>query len=63
MATFAECLGHWCYCQTTCVPRSSEENHRAYLIDYTECSLLLARNVVSNEAIEAALIASDQTKD
>jgi nucleotide-binding universal stress UspA family protein len=35
----------------------------AYLIDYTECSLLLARNVVSDEAIEAARIASDQTKD
>ena len=35
----------------------------AYLIGYTERSVLLARNVVSDEAIEAALIASDQKKD
>ena len=35
----------------------------AYLIGYTERSVLLARNVVSDKAIEAALIASDQTKD
>jgi nucleotide-binding universal stress UspA family protein len=27
----------------------------AYLIDYTHCSLLVARNVISDEAIEAAL--------
>ena len=27
----------------------------AYLIDYTDCSLLVARNVISDEAIEAAL--------
>jgi nucleotide-binding universal stress UspA family protein len=33
----------------------------AYLIDYTDCSLLVARNVISNEAIEAARHASSQT--
>jgi nucleotide-binding universal stress UspA family protein len=27
----------------------------AYLMDYTDCSLLVARNVVSDEAIEALL--------
>ena len=27
----------------------------AYLIDYTDCSLLVARSVISDEAIEAAL--------
>jgi hypothetical protein len=35
----------------------------AYLMDYTDCSLLVARNVVSDEAIETALLASGQTKD
>ena len=35
----------------------------AYLIDYTDCSLLVARNVISDEAIEAALRTSGQTMD
>ena len=35
----------------------------AYLMDYTDCSLLVARNVVSDEAIEEVLLASGQTKD
>jgi nucleotide-binding universal stress UspA family protein len=35
----------------------------AYLIDYTDCSLLVARNVVSDEAMKAALPASGQTRD
>ena len=35
----------------------------AYLMDYTDCSLLVARNVVSDEAIEAVLLAGGQTKD
>ena len=35
----------------------------AYLMDYTDCSLLVARNVVSDETIEALLLAGDQTKD
>jgi nucleotide-binding universal stress UspA family protein len=35
----------------------------AYLMDYTDCSLLVARNIVSDEAIEAVLLASGQTKD
>ena len=30
----------------------------AYLMDYTDCSLLVARNVVSDEAIEAAFTRS-----
>ena len=34
----------------------------AYLIDYTDCSLLVARNVISDEVIKAALLTSDQTK-
>jgi len=34
----------------------------AYLMDYTDCSLLVARNVVSDEAVEAVFLASDQTK-
>jgi Universal stress protein family len=34
----------------------------AYLMDYTDCSLLVARNVVSDEAIKAALPASGQTR-
>ena len=33
----------------------------AYLIDYTDCSLLVARNLISDEAIEAARLASSQT--
>ena len=33
----------------------------AYLIDYTDCSLLVARNLISDEAIEAARLASGQT--
>jgi len=35
----------------------------AYLMDYTDCSLLVARNVVSDEAMKAARPAGDQTKD
>jgi nucleotide-binding universal stress UspA family protein len=35
----------------------------AYLMDYTDCSLLVARNVISDEAIEAVLLTSGQTKD
>ena len=35
----------------------------AYLMDYTDCSLLVARNVVSDEAIEAVLLTSGQTKE
>jgi nucleotide-binding universal stress UspA family protein len=35
----------------------------AYVMDYTDCSLLVARNVVSDETIEALLLAGDQTKD
>ena len=34
----------------------------AYLMDYTDCSLLVARNVVSDEAMKAALPARGQTK-
>ena len=33
----------------------------AYLMDYTDCSLLVARNAVSDEAIEAAFVISGQT--
>ena len=33
----------------------------AYLMDYTDCSLLVARNAVSDEAIEAALMTSGRT--
>ena len=35
----------------------------AYLMDYTDCSLLVARNVVSDETIEATLLPGDQTND
>jgi nucleotide-binding universal stress UspA family protein len=35
----------------------------AYLMDYTDCSLLVARNVVSDETIEAMLLPSDETND
>ena len=35
----------------------------AYLMDYTDCSLLVARNVISDEAIEAVLLTNGQTKD
>jgi nucleotide-binding universal stress UspA family protein len=35
----------------------------AYLIDYTDCSLLVARNVVSDETIEAMLSTGGQPKD
>ena len=35
----------------------------AYLMESTDCSLLVARNVVSDEEIEAVLLTSDQTKD
>ena len=35
----------------------------AYLMDYTDCSLLVARNVVSDEAIKTALPASAQTRN
>ena len=31
----------------------------AYLMDYTDCSLLVARNVVNDETIEAMLITGD----
>jgi nucleotide-binding universal stress UspA family protein len=34
----------------------------AYLMDYTDCSLLVARNAVSDEAIGAAFITSGSTK-
>ena len=34
----------------------------AYLMDYTDCSLLVARNAVSDEAIEAAFMTSGPTK-
>ncbi len=33
----------------------------AYLMDYTDCSLLVARNAVSDEAIEAAFMTSGRT--
>jgi nucleotide-binding universal stress UspA family protein len=33
----------------------------AYLMDYTDCSLLVARNVISDEAIEAAFMTSGRT--
>ena len=33
----------------------------AYLIDYTDCSLLVARNVISDEAIEAARLTNGET--
>ena len=35
----------------------------AYLMDYTDCSLLVARNTVSDEAIEAALTRSGQASN
>jgi hypothetical protein len=35
----------------------------AYLMDYTDCSLLVARNVVSDEAMTAAIPTSAQTRD
>ena len=35
----------------------------AYLMDYTDCSLLVARNVVSDEAMMAAVPTSCQTRD
>ena len=35
----------------------------AYLMDYTDCSLLVARNVVSDEAMKAAVPTSCQTRD
>ena len=35
---------------------------RPYLMDYTDCSLLVARNVVSDETIEAVFLTSGQTK-
>jgi nucleotide-binding universal stress UspA family protein len=35
----------------------------AYLMDYTDCSLLVARNAISNEEMKAALPASGQSKD
>ena len=35
----------------------------AYLMDYTDCSLLVARNVVSDEAMKAAVPTSGQTRD
>ena len=34
----------------------------ACLMDYTDCSLLVARNAVSDEAIEAQLSASERTR-
>ena len=35
----------------------------AYLMDYTDCSLLVARNVVSDEAMKAALPTGAQTRN
>lgn len=35
----------------------------AYLMDYTECSFLVARNLVADEAIEALLLTDGQTRD
>jgi nucleotide-binding universal stress UspA family protein len=35
----------------------------AYLMDYTDCSLLVARNVVSDDDMKVALPASGQTRD
>jgi hypothetical protein len=35
----------------------------AYLMDYTDCSLLVARKVVSDEAMKAAVPMSGQTRD
>jgi nucleotide-binding universal stress UspA family protein len=35
----------------------------AYLMDYTDCSLLVARNVVSDETIEAMLRTGGQPQD
>src|SRR6478672_1784738 len=35
----------------------------AYLMDYTDCSLLVARNAVSDETIAALILTSGQTKD
>jgi nucleotide-binding universal stress UspA family protein len=35
----------------------------AYLMDYTDCSLLVGRNVISDEAMKAALPTSGQTGD
>jgi hypothetical protein len=32
-------------------------------MDYTDCSLLVARNVVSDEEIEAVLLTRGETKD
>ena len=34
----------------------------AYLMDYTDCSLLVARNVISDEAMKAARSASDKNE-
>jgi nucleotide-binding universal stress UspA family protein len=34
----------------------------AYLMDYTDCSLLVARNVISDEAIEALMSDSERTR-
>jgi nucleotide-binding universal stress UspA family protein len=33
----------------------------AYLMDYTDCSLLVARNAISDEAIEAAFLVGSHT--
>jgi nucleotide-binding universal stress UspA family protein len=35
----------------------------AYLLDYTDCSLLVGRNVISDEIMKAALPTSGQTGD
>ena len=35
----------------------------AYLMDYTDCSLLVARNIISDEDMKAALPTRDQTTD
>ena len=35
----------------------------SYLMDYTDCSLLVARNAVSDEAIEVAFLKDSQTDD
>ena len=35
----------------------------AYLLDYTDCSLLVARDVISDEDMKAALSTRGQTQD
>jgi len=35
----------------------------AYLMDYTDCSFLVARNLVTDEAIDALLVTREQPRD